>query len=213
MLDGYFKSYFFTFVLAALFFGSCVSAKITNIFVADALQPSVADLYLTGGGGRVKAKVDDKVAAAPTDAFLARNLFGAEIVEPEPIVDPSDVVEEEAKPEEIFAGACDPTRCQPSSVPANLLMTLWSTDSDESAAIFQATAGGTIFRVGPGDKLLDQATVTAVYRNNVCVSRNGSCELFSLSQANKSVTAAVAKPAAPTGTLVSARGGLVPWCG
>lgn len=192
MLDAYFKSYFATFVLGSLFAGAFLTARITNVFVGRALQPPVAAIYQDEKPVRRTVRRTDASERPPIDAFLTRNLFDAEredLTPPDPSEMDPEATEETSLTPEPDTGPCDPERCSASSVPANLLATFWAGGSGRSRAVFQATAGGEIAVLGEGDQLLDQATVTSIYRNNVCVSRSGTCEIFSLEQANKKVSA------------------------
>jgi general secretion pathway protein C len=192
VLDAYFKSYFGTFVAGAILAGAFLSAKVTNVFVGRALEMPVNALYADQKPARRAVRTEPAGPDFPADAFLEKNLFDAkrEDLNPEPTPEEVAAREAEAKKEEIVdAGECDPERCQPSSIPANLVATFFMGSSDISSAVFQATSGGEMESVMPGDDLLDQATVTAVYRNMVCVSRAGTCEIFSLDQAKKRVNA------------------------
>ncbi|MEO1234829.1 MAG: type II secretion system protein GspC [Myxococcota bacterium] len=202
MLDGYFKSYFWTFVVAAVMAGGYLTAKVTNVFVGRALQPPVTSLYSARGPVRRSIRATPE-SSRDADAFLERNLFDAEREDLRPVEPSAAELAAQAAADErdegaIDAGACNPDRCQASSVPANLLATMWFGDAETSWAVFEATAGGDVTVVAPGEKLLDQATVTAVFRRQVCVSRSGSCEIFTLDQAAKKVTtpqiAAAPKP-------------------
>lgn len=191
MLDTYFKSYFGTFVFAAIFAGAFLSAKIANVFVGRALQPAVSSIYDEQEATRRSPRRADNGPRFPPDAFLEANLFGAAREDLSPTsVDPAAEAAAEAAAkaaEAVDDGDCNPSRCQPSSVPANLLATFWAGNTAASRAVFQATAGGDVEVVSVGRSLLDQATVTAVLRNTVCVSKGGTCEIFSLEEANKAV--------------------------
>lgn len=187
MLDAYFKSYFGTFVFASLFSGAFLTAKTANVFVGRALEPPVSSLYAETPAAR-KAKAEPSPTTTDTNAFLSKNLFGSEIEDltpPKP--DESETANGTNADTSVYSGDCDPDKCQPSSVPANLLSTLWSGDPETSYAVFQNTGDQRFVRVTAKQSLFDEATVTAVYRNQVCVSHNGACEIFSLGEAAKPV--------------------------
>ena len=201
MLDAYFKSYFSSFIMASVFSGAFLSSKITNVFVERALQPPVGEVFQNRQPVR---RVDTKEGApgVPADAFVQRNPFGAEREnlaesDAEAAAAAATAAAAAAAAAKIDDGACEPSRCSASSVSANLLATFWA-GGGASRAVFQSTSGGEVQVVQEGQQLFDQATVTGIYRNNVCVSRNGTCEMFSLDQANKKVaTPAVAPKRAP----------------
>ncbi len=206
MLDTYFKSYFSSFVLASLLGGAWLSAKVTNVFVARAVQPPVTTMLQEVRPTRAAATRGDDRPLELSDAFLARNLFDAEredLTPPEPGgAEGEDGIGPDGEPgAEGYDGPlgdCDLDRCAASSIPANLLATLWSPTPGASRAVFQVTAGGEVVVLSERGMLLDQAAVTAIFRNSVCVNRAGTCELFSLDQAKKGVTSAPVAVAAPS---------------
>ena len=211
VLDAYFKSYFGTFVFGALFAGAFLSAKIANVFVGRALQPPVESLYDDTRPQRRVARAETSPTTDDRDAFVDRNLFEAEIEDLNPTPEgptPEELAAKDAaQTAAVDVGDCNPSRCQPSSMGVNLLATLWSGDPTTSGAIFQSTAGGEVAYVRVGEQVFDEAQVTTVFRNMVCVSRNGTCEHFSLEAANKRVAATptpkpvAAKPSSPSSNL------------
>ena len=163
---------------------------ITNVFVARALQPSVASLFQ---GGRTNGRIvsQDDVKKADRQAFLQRNLFQAEREDITAKTDPTGAPPApppEPEPTTIDEGDCNPERCKSASVQTNLLATLWFGDVSISRAVFQSRSGGEVEVLQAGDPLSDDAIVTAVLRNNVCISRAGRCEIFTLQEDNKKTT-------------------------
>lgn len=197
-MDAYFKSYFGTFVFGALFVGAFLTAKITNVFVARALEPPVSSLYVEARAVRATPKRDTSPTTTNRAAFLTRNPFDAEVEQPKSAEEAQaeKAAAEAAKTPEVYEGECDPGKCQPSSVAANLLATLWSGNPGTSYAVFQSTTDQKFLRVSASASLLD-ATVTAIYRNRVCVSHNGTCEIFTLGEAPKPVQRRPRVAAAP----------------
>lgn len=185
VLDDYLKQHFWTFVVGTLFCAAWLSASISNVFAARALQPPVETMFAAPDRPR---RIVQREPALPNDAqaFLSRNLFGAER---EDLTPPPPPTPAEPEPEPgIDAGECVPDRCRKSGLAANLLATFWAGESALSRAVFQPTSGDSVQVLSVGEELLDQATVTAVLRNTVCVSRAGSCEIFSLEEPKKKVS-------------------------
>ena len=172
MLDTYFKQFFWTFNLAALAMCGYLVARAGNVFVADAL---LGEPTAVASGGRAKVEVDTNKSTVPTSAFLDRNLFGAERedIVPEPEVD--------AAPERTTApGEVDLDNCDKSSLRANLVATVVSSDDTRSVAVFVDPSKNRPESYRVGDPLLDSAEILAVQWRRVLVSNNGSCEFFSI---------------------------------
>lgn len=197
MIDEYFKNYFWTFSLGSLFLSAYMAAEISSVMIGSALAPPIDRMFHKksppSGLGPHSTTENE------SNAFLERNLFGAE----REVLTTRDPNGNRPGPEgggrdqdAIDSGPCSPSRCQASSVSANLLATLWYGDPDFSYAVFQPTSGGDVEVLGPGDALLEAATVTAVFRNMVCVSRAGACELFTLEDLNKKVQTPTSGPIA-----------------
>jgi len=172
VLDTYFKQFFWTFNLAALAMCGYLVARAGNVFVADAL---LGEPTAVASGGRAKVEVDTNKSTVPTSAFLDRNLFGAERedIVPEPEVD--------AAPERTTApGEVDLDNCDKSSLRANLVATVVSSDDTRSVAVFVDPSKNRPESYRVGDPLLDSAEILAVQWRRVLVSNNGSCEFFSI---------------------------------
>lgn len=173
MLDGYFKNYFWSFHLVAIFLAAFLVAKTVNAFVGRSLQVPPDKIASSAGATPTVRKVEEK-AAINLGAFLDRNLFKAEredLTPPPP---------EEVDPTEAKGGEIDPNNCVVASMGANLLATVVSNVPENSVAMFQDTSKNVTVEVRIGDRLLDEATVHAIEWRTVLVNKDGRCEEFSM---------------------------------
>ena len=195
MLDTYFKKYFWTFVLGAIFAAAFLTARTVNAFLGQALMVPPAELT-QGARGRPKRaqKADGDLVA--TNAFLERNLFDAEREDLEPPDPTPDADATAAGAGGPLEGDINLANCQSSGLGANLMATFVDVkDPDASMAVFQdTTPDQKVNGLRVGDKLLDQAEVVAIEWRNVFVNNAGKCESFSLEEKPKPT----ARRAAPT---------------
>ena len=197
VLDTYFKSYFWSFRLAVLAIAAFILAQTVNAFVGRGIAVSAADL----AAPRASTRAVEGPKANPTamwSAFLDRNVFKAareDIKEKE---------EPEVDPAQIDDGPIDPAdytedKCQKSALTASLITTIVTRNPDESVAVFQDANKKDIVVYRAGDRVLDQALVVAIRRQNVFVKHNGRCERFSLDTQGARIAAAPPPPAPAKG--------------
>lgn len=201
MLDAYFKKFFWTFVLGAIFVGAFFTAKTVNAYLGQSLMVSPADL--TRGSARGPRRAKKATATLATNAFLERNLFGAEREDLVKADELAAAAAAEAATTEAAAlqGEVNLANCSPSTLGANLMATFVDDRNPEaSMAVFQdTTPEKKVKGHRVGDKLLDQAEVVAIEWRNVFINNGGKCESFSLEEKKKPAARAVAKaqPAKP----------------
>ncbi|MEQ8278824.1 MAG: type II secretion system protein GspC [Deltaproteobacteria bacterium] len=190
MLDGYFKNYFWTFHLVAIFLAALLLAKTVNAFVGRSLQVPPDKIASAASATPAVRKVEEK-ASIDLTAFLERNVFKAEredLTPPPP---------EETDPKKAGeAGEIDEDNCVVASMGANLLATVVSSVPENSVAMFQDTSKNVTVEVRIGDRLLDEATVHAIEWRTVLVNKDGQCQEFSMEDEPKKVSRrATPKPA------------------
>ena len=193
MIDTYFKQFFWTFHLVVLFAGAFLVARTVNVFVGSMLETPPESI--AGDQARVapgpKSSNEDSV---PITAFLDRNLFKAAR---------EDLVAEAeaAASKDVEEGVFDEDQCEQSSINAELLATLVSSNPEASMAMFSDKAKQEVGDYRMGDKLLDQGEIMAIEWRRVLVKRNGRCESFSLQEESAVPSEAVAStpPPGPTG--------------
>ena len=189
MIDDYFKRFFWTFNLAALFGAAFLLARTVNAFVGGALASPAEKLAAPQKTAGRSAGRNKKANEISLTAFLDRNIFKAarEDISPEP---------ENTEPENVEQGNFDEGNCEPSTLSANLLSTIVSSDPTVSMAVFQDTGKEETHEVKIGDKLLDQAEIKSIEWRSVKVFRNGRCELFSLDETPKKTRRTPSRPVA-----------------
>lgn len=176
------QHHFWTFVAGVVCCAAWLIASITNVFAAKAISPPVRSMFSAMVAPHFS--MGEQGLFKPNDAaFVDRNLFNAE----REVVVPRPVAEEETSSELAVAmdtGDCHPDRCRSSKMSVELVATVWCSEASEgSMAMFQMPNEGyegLLEALQVGDELQGKATVTAVFRNTVCVSRAGDCEIFIL---------------------------------
>lgn len=192
MLDTYFKRYFWTFHLAALFAGAFLVARTVNAFVGSALTTTPEKIAETAPRRAVATQAREEGVSLA--AFLERNIFKAareDIAAAAAAAAAAEAAFDD--PNEDGGGEIDTKNCEPSSLAANLLATIVASDPSASMAVFQDTGASTTVAYRVGEKVLDQGEVVSIEWRNVKVRRNGRCELFSLEE-QKATVAATAPP-------------------
>ena len=193
MLDTYFKQFFWTFHLLVLAACGFLVARAANVFVAAELGVPAAAIARDSKGGGKKAN-DTNKSTVPTQAFLSRNIFGAEI---EGRPEEEDVAAEEAA-DESSDGPVNPDNCNTeSAMRATLVGTTVSTDPEGSVASFQDDSKKDAVSYRIGEKLLDEAKIIAIEWRKVKVQRNGRCEYFSIAEEAKKKKGTASVPPLP----------------
>nr|MBX2812053.1 hypothetical protein [Myxococcales bacterium] len=112
-----------------------LTASITNVFAARALQPPVKSMFTKINASR-RASGTENQTKPDEMAFLSRNFFDAEREDLAPIPEPDD--ETSADNVSIDDGDCIPDRCRASNLSMILVSTWWfRNDSDANVAMFQ----------------------------------------------------------------------------
>jgi general secretion pathway protein C len=198
VVDTYFKQYFWTFHLIALFGVAFLLARTVNAFVGGALETPAEDI--AGPAERPAFRpAAPKEAAIGLTAFLDRNLFKAarEDLTPEPLAG------DEAKAPE---GEFDANRCNPCTMGVELVATIVSDDPEASLAVFTDRGKEETEAYRHGEKIQEQAEVMVIDWRRVLVKRNGQCESFTLEDKNPD-SAVAAAPPPPDTTGAPAEGG------
>lgn len=189
MLDTYFKSYFWSFVLGVLFVAAFLLARTVTTMVGAQLAPTPERLSAGTPESRNK-RPEDGAKTTPIAAFLDRNIFEAMR---------EDLIPEPETPETTDDdGQFDPDHCDASGLGVTLVATIVSRDPEASIAMFTDNTAQESVGYRMGEKVLEQAEIMLIEARNVFVKRNGRCEAFTLEEKSKAVAAAPPPPE-PTG--------------
>jgi len=170
VIDEYFKSYFWTFRLAALAVLAVLTARAVNVFVGGALRtpPSaIASAPMTATGA---TEVSHRSEVA-TQAFLERNIFNAER---------EDLVEiAAAENAETSKAAFDANQCDKTSLRSKLVGTVVSSERDKSIAVFTDATTSQPVGLYEGDAI-EAGKIVSIEWREVKIDHLGRCERFSL---------------------------------
>lgn len=177
MLDTYFKQFFWTFHLAVLFAGAFLVARTVNVFIGSALETpaeSIAGDQVRAGFGPGPKSAGEEIV--PITAFLDRNLFKAAREDLKAEAEAAAMQQEEE-------GVFNENSCEASTINADLLATIVSSNHESSLAMFldKGKQEAEAYRIG--DKLLDQGELVSIEWRRVLVKHSGRCESFSLQEA------------------------------
>ncbi|MBI4822513.1 MAG: hypothetical protein HY791_40005 [Deltaproteobacteria bacterium] len=170
-MDTYLKEYFWTFHLLVLGIAGFLVARSINVYVAGQLASPAATLAAaqkSAAGGETEAT---RKSTIPTNAFLERNVLGAER---EDLTPPPPEAPE--SPEKADADNCT----QKSSMRVNLVSTVVSTHRPSSVATFEDPQTQDSITLRVGEQLLSEATLIEVRWRKAKVDRGGHCEYFSI---------------------------------
>lgn len=188
MLDTYFKSYFWSFILGVLFLAAFLLARTVTTVVGAQLAPAPERIAAGTPDAKAKRPGEDGAKTAPLAAFLERNVFEAmrEDLLPEP--------EQPETPDN--DGPFNPDQCDASGLGVTLVATIVAKDPEASIAMFTDNTAQESVGYRTGEKVLDQAEVMLIEARNVYVKRNGRCEAFTLEEKGKTTVASAPPPPA-----------------
>jgi general secretion pathway protein C len=184
MLESYFKSYFWTFQLAALFAGGVLTARTVNAFVRQSLEVPPETIVESAKSTRSEAE-ESPAASISTNAFLERNLFNAKREDLEALERAREAAASAEKSDSPSADQFDLSNCTSAGSSAKLLATVVSTDPKGSVAVFAGGSDDETVALRVGDDFIDDGTVVKVEVRTVYLERNGRCEFVSLDDAAK----------------------------
>jgi len=183
MLETYFKSYFWTFQLAALFASGLLVARTVNAFVARSIDvpPSV---IVETTKPRTGPEAEGPGARIPTTAFLDRNVFNAkrEDLEAERQAKAAAAEAEAEADAKTDPESFDISNCTMAGVSTKLVATVVSTLPENSVAVFQESSEDEAVALRIGDDFVDQGRVMKIEWRNVYLDRNSRCEIVSLDE-------------------------------
>jgi general secretion pathway protein C len=195
VVDGYFKNYFWTFILLVLFLGALLLAQTANAFMARWVRvppkQQLAALSVEGDAASEKTK-----APVEMRAFLERNVMKAmrEDLAAIQAEEARKDAEQAAEEEDQDPGSFDTNSCQESRIPEKLVAVFYSTIPEESAVAFydESSKVATLVRINEPVDEAGEVKLRRVGIRTAYVEKDNRCEYLSLDDDAKRPTRPVA---------------------
>ncbi|MEM1026064.1 MAG: type II secretion system protein GspC [Myxococcota bacterium] len=189
MIDGFFKNYFWTFILGVLFVGAFLLAQTANAFVARWVrvppEQRLAAMAAQGSGG-----TENKRAAVTMSSFLERNLLGAmreDLAAIEAEKQRQADLEKGSAEKDEAPGNFDTNSCQKSRVSEKLVAVFYSTIPEESAVAFfdESDKTARLIRINEDVDKNGEVKLRRVGIRTAYLEKDGRCEYVSLDDDDK----------------------------
>jgi len=184
VIDGYFKNYFWTFILLVLFLAALLLAQTANAFMVRWVrvppEKQLAAISAERGGATEKAKTRVEMSA-----FLERNVLKAmreDLAAIEAQKAREEAAEEAVEEENKDPGSFDTNSCQESRIPEKLVAVFYSTIPEESAVAFydETDKVATLVRINEAVDKAGEVKLRRVGIRTAYVERDNRCEYLSL---------------------------------